>query len=84
MSTGGLAARRAGRAGALLGAAALGAGCFASRNDVRLLQAEVAAARVEALRADTARAQQLDALAAAVRRADDSARCVSSSSRCRS
>ena len=66
---------------ALAGAAALAAaGCFASRNDVRLLQAEVAAARVEALRADTARTAQLDALAAAVRRADEAARAAAARS----
>jgi hypothetical protein len=46
--------------------------CFASRTDVLRLQAEVAAARVEALRADTARAAQVDALAATLRRIDDS------------
>jgi tol-pal system protein YbgF len=46
--------------------------CFASRTDVLRVQAEVAAARVEALRADTVRAAQLSALSATLRRLDDS------------
>jgi tol-pal system protein YbgF len=59
-------------------AGALGASaCFASRNDVLRLQAEVAAARIEALRADTARAAQLNGLAATLRRLDDSVSAVS-------
>jgi tol-pal system protein YbgF len=37
-------------------------GCFATRNDVRVLQQDIRTARAEALRADSARARQIDAL----------------------
>jgi tol-pal system protein YbgF len=38
-------------------------GCFATRNDVRVLQQDIRTSRAEALRADSARARQIDALA---------------------
>lgn len=38
-------------------------GCFATRNDVRVLQQDIRNARAEALRADSARARQIDAIA---------------------
>jgi tol-pal system protein YbgF len=37
-------------------------GCFATRNDVRVLQQDIRNARAEQLRADSARARQIDAL----------------------
>jgi tol-pal system protein YbgF len=56
----------AARAGSLLGIALSALvlnGCFATRNDVRVLQQDIRSARAEALRADSARARQIDALA---------------------
>ena len=44
-----MSAARAGRGAVAVAAAALSAGCFASRGDVLRLQTEVATARVEAL-----------------------------------
>jgi tol-pal system protein YbgF len=55
-----------GRHGTALGIALgsiLLSGCFATRNDVRVLQADIRTARAEALRADSARARQIDAIA---------------------
>ena len=52
------------------------AGCFATRNDVRLLQADIAAARAASARADTARAQQLDRVASQVGAVGDSLRAI--------
>ncbi len=49
-------------AGIALGALVSSA-CFATRNDVRVLQADVLSTRTEAARADSARARQIDAIA---------------------
>ncbi len=57
--------RMAGRHGTALGVAlgsCLLSGCFATRNDVRVLQADIRNARAEAMRADSARARQIDAI----------------------
>jgi tol-pal system protein YbgF len=55
------------RAAAVVPALALlSSACFATRNDVRLLQSDVLAFRAEATRADTARARQLASVAAAM------------------
>lgn len=67
---GGARTRAAARAVLVAAGAVAAVGC-ATRSDVRLLQAEMAAARVEALRADTARAAQVDALGASVRRVEE-------------
>ncbi|MGQ0641536.1 MAG: tol-pal system protein YbgF [Gemmatimonadaceae bacterium] len=58
--------RGAGRHRTALGVALgtlLLSGCFATRNDVRVLQQDIRNARAESLRADSARARQIDAIA---------------------
>ncbi len=49
--------------GLTLGVTAVLSGCFATRNDVRILQQDIHNARTESMRADSARARQIDALA---------------------
>jgi tol-pal system protein YbgF len=53
-----------GRRVLLLAGALLNAACFATRNDVRVLQGDVLAMRSETLRADSARARQIAGIAA--------------------
>ncbi len=48
--------------------------CFATRNDVRILQEDMAAARVAMLRADSARAEQIAQVAATLSLVTDSVR----------
>ena len=48
--------------------------CFATRNDVRILQEDVAAARTAMLRADSARAAQIAEVAATLGLVTDSVR----------
>jgi tol-pal system protein YbgF len=48
------------------------AGCFATRNDLRILQGDLLAIRAELLRADTVRARDLAQLQAQLRQAQDS------------
>ena len=48
--------------------------CFATRNDVRILQQDVAAARAATVRADSARAAQIAEIAATLRVVTDSVR----------
>jgi tol-pal system protein YbgF len=77
------AARRAlrpARARHLLVAAALPlvtAGCFATRNDVRVLQQDIATVRTETARADSARVAQLDRVATQIGAVNDSLRAMS-------
>ncbi|MGH7711855.1 MAG: tetratricopeptide repeat protein [Gemmatimonadaceae bacterium] len=71
MRSGGVGAR--GALGIALGAVAL-SGCFATRNDVRVLQQDIRNARTEAMRADSARARQVDALAQLLTTLGDSVR----------
>jgi tol-pal system protein YbgF len=71
-------AARAARPALAAALAVASAGCFATRNDVRLLQADVAAARAAAARADTLRAQQLDRVAAQLGVVSDSLRAIAS------
>ena len=73
-----MSAARASRAALAAAAAALSAGCFATRNDVRLLQADVAATRAAAARADSARAAQLERVVAQLGVVGDSLRSISS------
>ena len=54
----------------------VGTGCFATRNDVRLLQQELLAARAESARTDSARARQVDALLAQLGVLTDSVRAL--------
>ena len=49
--------------GLTLGLCTLLSACFATRNDVRILQQDIRNARTESMRADSARARQIDALA---------------------
>ncbi|HJU74088.1 MAG TPA: tol-pal system protein YbgF [Gemmatimonadaceae bacterium] len=49
-------------------------GCFATRNDVRVLQQDLRTARAEAMRADSARARQIDAVARIIGVLSDSVR----------
>ena len=72
--------RRAVRGAIVVAAAALSAGCFATRTDVRLLQADVLAARQAAARADSLRAAQLDRVIAQLGVVGDSLRAVSTRS----
>ena len=48
--------------------------CFATRNDVRILQEDVAAVRAATLRADSARAAQIAEVASTLRAVTDSVR----------
>lgn len=59
--------------GSALGVLAL-SGCFATRNDVRVLQQDLLNTRAEALRADSARARQIDAVARLLGTLGDSVR----------
>ncbi len=75
-----MSTRRTSERARLLAAAALPlatAACFATRNDVRVLQQDIASARAEAARADSARLAQLDRVAAQLRQAQDSLRTLS-------
>lgn len=54
-------------------------GCFATRNDVRVLQADLRNARTEAMRADSARARQIDAVARLIGTLGDSVRTLHAS-----
>ncbi|MBI2795087.1 MAG: tetratricopeptide repeat protein [Gemmatimonadetes bacterium] len=71
-----VATRRPLRAAAALAAASL-AGCLATQNDLRVLQADVAVVRAEAARNDSARTVQLAAALAALKSASDSMRALS-------
>ncbi len=76
---------RAGMRGAVRTAATLAAalattGCFATRNDVRQLQADVAAVRADAQRTEGVRAAQLDRVLAQLAAATDSLRAISARS----
>jgi hypothetical protein len=53
------------------------AACFATRNDVRVLQQDIATARAESARADSARSTQFGALAAQLGAVNDSIRTLS-------
>jgi tol-pal system protein YbgF len=53
------------------------AACFATRNDVRVLQQDIATARAESARADSARSTQFGALAAQLGVVNDSIRTLS-------
>jgi tol-pal system protein YbgF len=64
--------------GVALGALALNA-CFATRNDVRVLQDDLRSTRAEAMRADSARARQIDALARILGTVGDSVRSLHAS-----
>ncbi|GMV11675.1 MAG TPA: tol-pal system protein YbgF [Gemmatimonadaceae bacterium] len=68
--------RRLGRAGAAA-TLVLTAGCFATRNDMRILQGDILSFRTEAARADSARARQLAAVAASLGTVADSVRATS-------
>lgn len=69
---------RAGARTALpLAALLLTSACLATQNDLRVLQGDVAVARAEALRADSARNAQLNSVIAALRVATDTLRQVS-------
>jgi tol-pal system protein YbgF len=57
-----------------LAAAVTTSGCFATRNDVRILQGDVLAFRSEAMKADSARSQQIDLLARTLGVLNDSLR----------
>ncbi|MGQ0537629.1 MAG: tol-pal system protein YbgF [Gemmatimonadaceae bacterium] len=59
--------------GAVLGAGILSA-CFATRSDMRVLQQDIQTARLEAQRADSARARQLDAVSRLIGVVSDSVR----------
>lgn len=59
--------------GVALGAL-LSSGCFATRNDVRVLQQDLLNTRAEAARADSARARQIDAVAKLLGTLGDSVR----------
>jgi tol-pal system protein YbgF len=54
--------------------------CFATRNDVAVLQSDIAAMRAEAARADSARAAQVDRVLASLGLATDSLRALSARS----
>jgi TolA-binding protein len=69
-------ARRLTRAGASALALVAGA-CFATQNDVRLLQSNMADARAAAARSDSARAAQLDRVIASLGAVTDSVRTLS-------
>ena len=74
--TAGRALRGAARAALVAALSVASAGCFATRNDVRLLQADIAAARAASARADTLRAQQLDRVVSQVGAVGDSLRAI--------
>lgn len=71
-----MSGRRVGRAVATLSLVATG-GCFATRNDMRVLQGDILNFRTESARADSARARQLAAVAASVGAVGDSVRATS-------
>jgi tol-pal system protein YbgF len=58
----------------ILAACVASSGCFATRNDVRILQGDVLAFRTETLRADSARTQQIELLARTLGVVNDSLR----------
>ncbi len=71
-------ARRHSTLGLAFGVLAL-SGCFATRNDVRVLQADIRSARTEAMRADSARARQIDVVARILGTLGDSVRTLHAS-----
>ena len=71
-----MSARRLLRLAPVVALAAAG-GCFATRNDVRILQDNILTARAEAARADSARQRQLDQAISALGVVTDSLRAVS-------
>lgn len=68
--------RRLGRASAAA-TLVLTAGCFATRNDMRILQGDILSFRTEAARADSARARQIAAVVASLGTVGDSVRATS-------
>lgn len=73
-------ASRAGRAALLGVAAALSAGCFATRNDVRVLQSDIATLRAERAYGDSARGAQIDRIIAQLRVTSDTLRSLATQS----